>query len=179
MRSRREITFDNDTHSTESDNRELAWSTENSYLDLMICVGRGLGLGTVIPNLQTHHNWELKLDLTRGYKQFTATQVPLGFNPEACMMWIGCSPGSEDVWLAFVPANFEDDSVEDEGTGRKKKKKKKKKKISTTLSSAQQKRVVVFLAKMLSDLGYRDIHVSDDYPNVEDKDEYEDATNIL
>jgi hypothetical protein len=171
MRSQQEITFNDDTHSTELDDRELGWLTENSYLDLMICVGRGLGLGAVILNLQTHHNWELKLDLTRGYKQFTAMQVPLGFNPEGCMMWMGCSPASKDVWLAFVPANFEDDSGEDEGTGHKKK-------ISMILSSAQQC-VVMFLAKMLSDLGYWDIHVSDVYPNIEDKYKYKEATNIL
>ena len=50
-----------------NDNEDLAWTMDRHYLDLLICVGNGLGLGAILPNVQVDHTFEMTLDLKQRY----------------------------------------------------------------------------------------------------------------
>ncbi|KAF9439477.1 hypothetical protein P691DRAFT_769650, partial [Macrolepiota fuliginosa MF-IS2] len=86
------ITYAHGPHVSNVNNPNLLWTTKKNFLDLMVCVGRGLGLGAFLPNLETHHNYEFKLDLSKPFRAFMAKHVRLGFNPSSSMLWIGRSP---------------------------------------------------------------------------------------
>ena len=82
---------------------ELAWQVESHYLDMQICVGSGLGLAAMLPNIAIHHAVEFRLMLRQRFRRFSAKYAKLGFDPTGCMLWIGRSNGGEDTWLAWVP----------------------------------------------------------------------------
>jgi hypothetical protein len=176
---RKEISFEG-IHTVSADDRGLSWTMDRSFLDLMVCVGKGLGLGPVIPNLNVHHGFIFKLDLSKPYRHFTAKNVKLGFDPTGSMLWIGRSPSGEDVWLAFVTRESQEDSDDEDiratrsrrfqGTGRT---------TSSVLNVLQQRRVIMFLAKAIQNTQHLDIVVDEEYPNVEDDADYRFATNVL
>lgn len=151
----------------------LVWSADETYIDLVIYVGRGLGLGALLPNVHVHHNFEFRMDLTKPYRTFTAKYAQLGFDPKGSVLWIGCSPASEDVWLSFIPWNMGDTDAEEirirpgESSG------------NSTLGIIRYRRVVMFLATMVKNIAYLDITVDDEYPDVSDDTDFKFATNIL
>jgi hypothetical protein len=173
--SRHHITF-GETHTVNASDPNLMWNMDRSFLDLIVCVGNGLGLGPAIPNCSTHHALEFKLDLTRLDRQFTAKHVNLGFDPTGSVMWIGQSPTGEDVWLAFVtPESQEDKSnPSDDFTVNRR----SRKGTSTAMTLHQQRRIFMFLATMLQTISYRDCTIYEDYPIVSDITEFENATNL-
>lgn len=164
------------THTVDASNPDLTWHMKRSFLDLIVCVGNGLGLGPAIPNRSIHHALEFTLDLTRLDREFTAKHVKLGFDPTECVMWIGRSPTGEDVWLAFVtPESQEDDrNSSDDSTANRR----SRKGISTALTVTHQRRVFMFLATILKTISYRDCVINKEYPMVEDLEEFKDATNL-
>lgn len=173
LESRHHVTFGG-THTVDATNHDLMWSMKRSFLDLIVCVGNGLGLGPAIPNSGTHHALEFKLDLTRLDRQFTAKHVRLGFDPTECVVWIGQSPTGEDVWLAFVtPASQEDNGKNGDFINHR-----SRKGTSTAATLYQQRRIFMFLAAMLEKISYRDCVIYEEYPSVEDVTEFENATNI-
>jgi len=89
LSKRTEVTFLNSQYVTKNTDPDLAWMPDHQYLDLMICVGNGLGLGALLPNLQVHHNYELKFDLRQPFRMFSAKFSKLGFDPMGSMLWIG------------------------------------------------------------------------------------------
>jgi hypothetical protein len=173
---RKHISFDG-SHTVSADDPDLAWIAEQSFLDLMVCVGRGLGLGAVIPNLQVHHSFSFKLDLSKPYRQFTAKHVQLGFDPKGSMLWIGRLPSGEDVWLAFVTRESQEDS-DTEGIDTMRPDHAGKGAVSTALSILQQRRAIMFLAKAIHEIQYLDITLDDEYPDVQDDADYRFATNV-
>lgn len=172
FRGRRMIDFEGE-HVTRAEDPTLCWAMDESYLDLMVCVGQGLGLGSVIPNLGVHHNYEFKMDLLKPLRKFSTKHCRLGFDPAGCMLWIGRSPASEDVWLAFVTQESQETAAEGTGmestTG----------KVSTAVTLVQYRRIVMFLAEMVQRISYLDINVDVQYPDVENDREFRRATNIL
>jgi hypothetical protein len=56
---RAEINFRNSPFITPCHDPDLAWMPHDHFLDMMICVGDGLGLGALLPNLQVHHTYEM------------------------------------------------------------------------------------------------------------------------
>jgi len=174
LAGRKEIVFDNGPYTTPVNDTDLSWSMDKTYLDLMICVGRGLGLGALLPNLQVHHNYEFKLDLTKPTRLFTAKYAKLGFDPTRAMLWIGRSAASEDVWLCFVQSNNDNDDDDDEEDLDP-----ETIKGPTAMGTHRFRHVVMFLAKMLWYIGYMDITVDDDYPDVSDDADFQFATNIM
>lgn len=171
LNGQREIIY-GDTHTYESDDKELGWTADRSFLDLMVCVGRDIGLGAMLPNLEATHNYEFTLNLGSPFRQFTAKHIKLGFDPTGSMLWIGRSPSGEDVWLAFV--KLEDLETEEEDLIRP-----KRSGSSTCLNTHQYRCTVMFLAYVLNHISFMDATVHDTYPDVTDKADFTFATNIL
>jgi hypothetical protein len=171
LSNRTEVDFLGSPHITRNDDEDLAWNVDRHFLDLMICVGNGLGLGALLPNLQVHHNYEMTLDLKQPYRSFSAKFAKLGFDPQGCMQWIGRSPASEDVWLAWIPRASLVEGCEDVPVGTCS--------GNTQLKTSHYRMSVMFLAKMLRDIGVQDILVWEDYPSLDDDTEFQMATNIM
>lgn len=163
---RAEIKFRNSPFVTPASNPNLAWMPHAHYLDLMIFVGDGLGLGALIPNLQVHQNYEMTIDLSQPYRTFSTKFAKLGFDPTGCIQFIGRSPASEDVWLAWTPRIYTNDETIVES------------KKSTAMSTRRSRLSFMFLVTMLQEIGARDVLVLTKYPKVDDDDEFRNATRI-
>lgn len=170
---RKTVTYVNGHYTVKAHDGRFFWAMDKSYLDLLICVGKGLGLGPLLPKSQFRHTYRFRIDLQKPMRQFTAKYVKLGFDPTGTMLWIGRSAYSEDVWLAFPPKTFceggeydEDQAMQFRGSR------------STTLSSRHYRCAVIFLARMLLHSGFSDITVNGDYPSVVDDIDYRFATNL-
>lgn len=173
LSGRKTITYKQGGFTVPVDNGDIFWTAEETYLDLLICVGRGLGLGPLLPNVHVLHTYEFRLDLQKPGRQFTAKYAKLGFDPTDAMLWIGRSDVNEDAWLAFVPKAFaEGGEYNDEASAHWRGSR------STTLSKHHFRCVVMFLAQMLYNSGFLDITLDEDYPNTSDDNAYGDATNM-
>lgn len=173
LSGRKTITYTQGGYTVEPDDGNMFWTVDETYIDLLICVGRGLGLGPLLPNLRVLHTYEFRLDLQKPGRQFTAKYAKLGFDPTNAMLWIGRSSASEDVWLAFAPKIFVQGGEYNDETpahwrGTR----------STTLSLSHYRCVVMFLARMMYNIGFLDIILDVDYPSVTEEFEYKSATNM-
>lgn len=165
---RSEITFRDSPFVTSCTSPDIAWIPQDHFLDLMICVGNGLGLGALLPNLQVHHNYEMTVDLSQPYRTFSPKFAMLGFDPTRAMHFIGRSPASEDVWLAWIPRvqREEDETPVGECSG------------TTAMSTRTYRLAFMFLMAMLQQIGARDVLVLSSYPNVDNNEEFAAATRI-
>jgi hypothetical protein len=60
----------------------VAWCLQDHYLDMLVLVSDGLGLGAALPNILDDPSWELTLRLALNpLKSFTIRSVKLGFDP--------------------------------------------------------------------------------------------------
>lgn len=174
LSGRKSISYKGGDYTVEADNGDIFWTMDNTYLDLLICVGGGLGLGTLLPNVAVLHHHEFRMDLQKPMRQFTAKYAKLGFDPTDSMLWIGRSGASEDVWLAFPPRSFLVESGEyDDRRGSHWRRQR-----STTLPKYVYRRVVMFLSAMLCGIDYLDITVKTKYPDVTDDEAFKRATNL-
>ncbi|KAM6489215.1 hypothetical protein JOM56_015385 [Amanita muscaria] len=152
-------------------NDQLAWHLVSHYLNLQICVGAGLGLAAMLPNITMHHTMEFWLDLKQQAWRFGAKYAKLGFDPTGCMLWIGRSSTGEDTWLAWVRNESLWDEAEDipPASGKE----------GTVMSKKHYRMVVMFLAEMLTKINHQDVIVTNPYPDIEDDTEFQFATNAL
>ena len=169
LTQRTEINFDTGEYTTHHTDDSLAWAVEAHFLDLKICVGDGLGLAAMLPNIGTHHALEFRLELRYRMRRFQAKYAKLGFDPTHSMLWIGRSSSGEDSWLAWVPTNIMDEDGVKVGSGKE----------DTTMSEKHYRMAVMFLAEMLRRIGHRDIIVMTQYPSLDDDLEYPHATNLM
>lgn len=171
LTQRTEIILDGSEYVTDHADPSLAWSVDSHYLDLQICVGDGLGLAAMLPNIGTHHALEFRLELKHRTRRFQAKYAKLGFEPTNCMLWIGRSSVGEDAWLAWIPQNdiWNNDDHVGLGSGKE----------DTTLTAKQYRMTTMFLATMLENIGLRDIFVLDKYPDLENETDVTFATNLL
>ena len=79
----------------------IVWNLNEHYLDMMVCIGNGLGLGAMIPNQAINSLYQVDLDFSHPIRNFTTRYAKLGFNPKNSMLWIGKTPTSEDVWIGW------------------------------------------------------------------------------
>jgi hypothetical protein len=161
------VNFNSPLYTTQADDETISWAINEHYLDMMVCVGNGLGLGSVIPNQTINSMYEIHLDFNHRMRNFHTKYAKLGFNPKGSMVWIGKTPSSEDIWIAWVPQSVIDGEEEEieEGT--------------TSLAETHYRATVMFFARMLSEIGYRDVFVSEDYPDLTSQEEVDNATNML
>jgi hypothetical protein len=147
----------------------LSWEIQRHFIDLKIYVGRGLGLGGMMPNVQTLHTYEFHMNIEQPNREFKTKYAKLGFDPVGCMLWIGRSPNAEDVWLAWAPTsslNGTEDIIAGTSSG------------PTTMSQEHYRQVVMFLASGLARIQYRDAYVFNQYPDVFDDDDFANASNL-
>jgi hypothetical protein len=165
---RAEIDFRNSPFVTPSSDPNIAWMPQDHFLDLMVCVSDGLGLGALLPNLTVHHNYEMTVDLSQPYRTFSSKFATLGFDPTGSMHFIGRSPASEDVWMAWAPRiqTHGDETPVGESKG------------STAMSTHRFRICFMFLVTMLQEIGARGVLVLSRYPNVDDNEEFARATRI-
>ncbi|KIL55667.1 hypothetical protein M378DRAFT_17747 [Amanita muscaria Koide BX008] len=168
---RHEITISGSQYVERHDEPTLAWEVPSHFLDLQICVGRGLGLAAMIPNVGIHHAIEFSLDLHNRTRQFNAKYAKLGFDPKKCMLWIGRSSSGEDTWLAWVPTDNLGPTAEDvpPATGKE----------DTVMSQEHYRIAVMFLSSMLACMNHRGITVTDNYPDLTSDNAFRLATNAL
>lgn len=171
MGRRNEITLTDSAYVDEHDEDRLVWQVHSHYLDLRICVGSGLGLGAMLPNIGIHHALEFRLELHQRHRRFSAKYAKLGFDPTNCMMYIGRSSSGEDAWLAWLPIECigKDGEEVERTTGGE----------DTVMSEEHYRMAVMFLSYALRSIGYRDVTVTDEYPDVTNDDDYRYATNAM
>jgi hypothetical protein len=155
---------------------KVNWRVTKHFLDMLVAVSNGIGLGALLPNTQVacDTNWEFVLDLSKNQtRDFGIMHAKLGFNPLQRMLWVGKTSMSEDVWIAMVPNTFETDhslvldELKDAG------------KRSTHLRERHRKALLVFLAYVLQRAGMRHIYLSEEYPDLDDDEALKLASNIL
>lgn len=161
------VEFRSPAYTTPSDSNTIAWDMNRHYLDMMVCVGKGLGLGALIPNQHANSMYEIHLEFKQRIRNFHTKYARLGFNPRGSMLWIGKTPSSEDIWIAWVPETVIDGEDEDIEEG------------NTSLAERHYRATVMFFAAMLSAIGYRDIIVSEQYPDLTSQEDFVNASNIL
>jgi hypothetical protein len=168
---RHNIGLEGSKHVVNAEAEDVVWDMNAHYLDLQICVGNGLGLAAMLPNIAMHHAIEFRLDLKQQSRRFNAKYAKLGFDPTGCILWIGRSSSGEDSWLAWVPKeNLWEDAVDvPPGKGKE----------DTTLSKSHYRMVTMFLSEMLHSIQYRDVIVTDRYPDVGSDSDFRFATNAL
>jgi len=96
------VDFQGSQHVTPNTDNQIAWNLDKHFLDMMVCIGKGLGLDAMVPNMEIDHTYKFGLDLEWPYWNFSAKFVKLGFDPIGSMLFLRCSR-SEDVWLAWIP----------------------------------------------------------------------------
>lgn len=164
LRRRVRIDFDDEEFVSPSDSPNISWMVERHYIDLLVCVGNDMGLGVIIPNQSVNTFYSVNMDFSRSSKQFKAKNVKLGFDPAGSMLWIGRMPSADDIWIAWIPT----DEEEEERSG-----------LSSCLSERHYRITVMFFAFAISKSGYRDIVVHENYPDITNPKAIEAASNIL
>lgn len=166
LSKRTNISFRSPSFTTPADDNSLSWRSSHHYLDMMVCVGNGLGLGAILPNQNINSMFEIRLDFSHPQKRFKAKYAQLGFNPYASMLWIGRSPSSEDIWIAWIPHHNDHNDSDSNNT-------------NTSLSTKHYRITIMLFASLLSAIGYRDIIIHNPYPPLDSQDDFLQATNLL
>ena len=155
------------------------WEIPSHFIDMLVVVSRGIGLGALLPNFGSDLDWEFKLDVSKNHsRNFTMVRAKLGFNPSGRMLWVGTTTMSEDVWIAMVPSAFEAtaapmlEELDLEGA-------KKRQKRHTHLKDRHRKILLMFLAHVLQSIGFRHISVSSTYPDLDQDQDFNFASTLL
>ena len=166
LSSRNRIHYEDPECVTPTDSLEVNWSIDRHYVDMLVCVGREIGLGAIIPNQQMNSLYAIQVDFRNRNKEFRAKHNRLGFDPTGCLLWMGKMPSGDDMWIAFVQESddFEQDDIIPS---------------STCLSERRYRIALMFFAFVLSQCGYRDIIVHERYPDIERHNGIGEATNFL
>jgi hypothetical protein len=166
LSSRHRIQYDHVDYVTPQNALNVRWSVDRHYIDMLVCVGRDIGLGAIIPNQVINSLYSIQVNFRHRKKEFKAKHNRLGFDPSGCMLWIGNMPSSsDDVWIAWAQENVEEqDNITHS---------------STCLSEQHYRIILMFFAFVLSQCGYRDIVVHNKYPDISRRDAINEATNFL
>lgn len=171
LAKRHEIEWRNSEYHVRADDPMLTWQVDQHYIDMTICVARGLGLRMLLPNTRDH-DFSFDFDFRQKHIRFSAKFAKLGFDPKASFLWIGRSR-SEDVFIAWAPNDtVYTESSDDTNTGRASD-------GSTRLNDKHYFITVMLFAFMIKKLGHRGIWVDEEYPELDDEQNVQDATNIL
>lgn len=169
MSRRVHVNFEGEDFVTPSDSGNISWSIDRHFIDMLVCVGKDLGLGAILPNENANSFYNVKLDFTKKGKAFKAKNVTLGFDPAGSMLWVGNMPSADDIWIAWIPrhsSNVHEQSMNDNME-------------STCLSERHYRITVMFFAFMLRKIVYRDIMVPNPYPDLSCDNAFRAATNLL
>ena len=160
------VDFDKPEFVTPSNSQDITWNVERNFIDMLVFVGKDIGLGAMLPNQRVNSFYTVKVMFTQKKKEFKAKNIKLGFDPAGSMLWIGHMPSSDDIWIAWIPKTEVQPG-------------KKKSSASTCLSERHYRITVMFFAFVLNKIAFRDIVVHDPYPDLSDELSFKSATNLL
>ena len=138
---------------TDPDDPNLIWSVDNFFVDMLVCVGRDIGLGPLLPSSNIDCTFEFELEPTRRSREFKAKHAHLGFNPTESMLWAGRTQHNEDVFFALVPRAPEEN--EEDSSSRQR---------SSVMPELRYRQFFMFLAYAVSQCTDRGIVVYDKFP---------------
>ena len=156
-----------------SSSADVYWNADEFYLDLLICRGRDVGLSALLPNVDVHHAIEFKMELTWSPRTFSPKYAHLGFDPLGAIQYIGRTHRGEDAWIAWIPheaVGFMQDEQDVVAAGTCS--------GSTHMAKRHYHGAFMYFASALNDMGHRDITVWERYPDIDDREAVEDATNL-
>jgi hypothetical protein len=174
MNKRQKIEWEKSEYVVKSMSNDIHWMIDEYYLDLLICRGRNVGLSAILPNVEVDHTIQLSMELKRSERSFRAKYAHLGFDTIGCMQFIGKTHRGEDAWIGWIPNELQGMDLDEEDpvppgtcTG------------ETKLSKPHINGAIMFFAAQLAAMGYKDVTVFDDYPDLDDDKEVDDATTLL
>jgi hypothetical protein len=152
------------------------WRINKHFVDMLVVVSRGIGLGALLPNVTSDVSWEFYLDVMKNPRRdFGMQHAKLGFNPSERMLWVGETHMSEDVWIAMVPNSFGKDNSDTPMLGGLEDGRKQR----TCLTEHHRRILLAFLAYAASRAVVGDIYMFPTYPDVEDDDNFLRSSNLL
>ena len=179
LSKRSKVTIDAEFLHTQ-DEEDLFWDTSTHHLDFFMVVSGIKGLHAIIPRSTTDLSYTFRLDLNQRHRLWRAKRAYLGFSPKGRMLFIG-QFNQEQVWLAMVPRSFTYEDL-DEDAERILDEESNMAKLgakTSSLTEAHYCMLVLFLAKSLHKIGYKDIVLRDDYPVDLTVDYLRQKTNLL
>ena len=165
LSKRCQVEYDLPAYRTPSDSKELSWKVERHFVDMMVCVGKEVGLGVVLPNQNVNSFYSVEMNFGKQGKRFRATNVKLGFNPSGRMLWIGYMPCGDNIWIAWKPKHCEEGEEEEKWT-------------PSCLANKHYRITVMLFAFLLKKIGYLDIVVHNSYPDLSSDEDFLAATNL-
>lgn len=173
MNRRQRIRWDNSEYVVSSMNNDIHWKIDNYYLDLLICRGQNVGLSAILPNIEVSHTIQLAMELKRSERKFSSKYAHLGFDTMGCMQYFGKTHRGEDAWIGWIPNQLQGMDLDQEDpvppgtcTG------------ETKMAKRHINGAIMFFAAQLSAIGYKDVTVFDDYPDLDDDKAVDDATAL-
>jgi hypothetical protein len=163
MTRRSKIDWRGSEYAVPSCNNDVHWKIEEFFLDLLICRGREVGLSAILPNVAVNHTIDFKMELNRSPRIFSAKYAHLGFDPVGSMQFIGRTHRGEDAWIAWIPNEYQGNHLEEAdpvGAGQCS--------GDTRLSVAHFNGSKMYFMSQLAAMGYRDLTIFNDYPDLED-----------
>lgn len=159
------VNFDDGEFITPSNSPNVSWSVDRHFVDMLVFVGKGIGIGAILPNQTVNGFYSITMDFNHQAKEFKAKKVKLGFRSAGSMLWIGKMPSTDDIWIAWIPKSDKHD--QDNGGS------------SSCLSERHYRITVMFFAFVVSQIGYRDTIIHTPYPDLENANDFKQASNLL
>jgi hypothetical protein len=140
-------------YTIDVNNPNFCFSSQNSYLDFFLIIGKARGVDMFIPQAPPH-TFTVTLNLRLPIKEFRAKYGTLGFNPTGAMLFVG-QTSAEDLWIGMAPFAFFEEEGEPFDLSDKH--------GDTRLSTRHYRIMVAFIAFALSRLPERNYTVSSQY----------------
>jgi hypothetical protein len=149
----------------------VVWSNPDHYIDMLVFVSRDIGLSILLPN-ERDIAFTFQFDFTNRQRQFSAKFAKLGFDAKSSFLWVGKSNSHDDVFVAWAPIDSLVENGEEVEVGLSTGK--------TELSLKHYRITIMFFAFVMSKLeDTRGLWIEETYPDLDNKDEFEYATNFL
>jgi hypothetical protein len=114
------------------------------------------------------------MELNRSPRIFSAKYANLGFDPVGVMQFIGRTYRGEDAWIAWIPNEYQGDNLDEADPVRP-----GQCSGDTRLSAAHFNGSKMYFMSQLAAMGYRDVTIFNDYPDLEDDDDVAMAVTDL
>lgn len=171
LTKRHKIDWTASNHHITNKHPNLSWSNPDHYIDMVVCVSKDIGVSILLPK-ERDHTFTFQFDFTKSSRQFSAKFAKLGFDAKSSFLWVGRSSSHDNVFIAWAPT----ESLTGDG---------EQVKVGlctgyTDLSDEHYRITVMFFAFVLEKLqSRRGLCVFEEYPPLDDKDQFSDASNIL
>jgi len=167
LRKRHELTWKDSRYCIPATEPSLTWNFTQHYIDMVVCVGRGLGLSMILPP-ERPHMYEFNCDFRRPQRGFAAKFAQLGFDAKGSLLWIGRC-GGEDVWIGWAPTDsLRGESDVEPGTMSG----------ATNLRTEHYRLTVLFFAHVIVQVGHRGVTLFTPYPDLKSEEAFNNSTDV-